>query len=105
MQVFLHAVSLRVAVSEPSGGYHDAGGCGRVVAPSLLTAAAAYITVSRSSVPSRYASSPRTHHCPSARLTFDNPIKHHRRPLRLANRRAPARASCYSRRPLPIWAL
>jgi hypothetical protein len=51
MQVSLDAVSLRAAVSEPSGGCHDAGGGsgGRGVALSLLTAAAAYITASRSS--------------------------------------------------------
>lgn len=50
MQVSLDAVSLRAAVSEPSGGSHDAGGgSGRGVALSLLTAAAAYITASCSS--------------------------------------------------------
>lgn len=50
MQVSLDAVSLRAAVSEPSGGCHDAGGgSGRGVALSLLTAAAAYITASCSS--------------------------------------------------------
>ena len=47
MQVSLDAVSLRAAVSEPSGGCHDAGGgSGGGVVLSLLTAAAAYITAS-----------------------------------------------------------
>jgi hypothetical protein len=85
MQESLDAVSLRAAVSEQSGAGHDAAGDG-------WRRDCSFLDCSRRCLHNRVVflgvthapSTPSRRHSP-ARLTFDNPTKHHRSPLQLAS--------------------